>query len=101
HAVGGDPVDRDAGADDARRTGERRLDRRLVAGLVEEGLVAGIVGPYRRRAGSEGGVGRDDGRQRLVVDRDPLGRVLCLLDGLGDEEGDWIADIPYVILRQQ
>ena len=39
--------------------------------------------------------------QRLVLDRDQLGRVLRLVQGLGDDEGDRIADIAHPLLRQQ
>src|SRR5438067_6040316 len=49
HAVRADAVDRDTQAHDARRAGERRLDRGRIASRECEGLVAGVVGPSRRR----------------------------------------------------
>ena len=44
--------------DDARGAREGGVDRRPVAGLDGEGLVAGVVVPHRRRAGRERRLGR-------------------------------------------
>jgi hypothetical protein len=73
---------------------------RMTCGLEGEGLVAGVVGPHFRRIGRERGLGGDRGGERLVIDRDQLGRVLRLVRGFGDDEGDGVADIADAILRQ-
>ena len=100
HRVGGDAVDHGAVAHDVVGLGEGGIDRRLVADLVEERLVAGIVVPHRGRAGRQRRLGGDDRRQRLVIDRDELGRVLRLVQRLGDDEGDGLADIAHALVRQ-
>ena len=84
-----------------RGAGKRRVDRRLVADLVKEGFVAGVVVPHRRRAGGERRRGGDHRGQRLVVDLDQLGRVLGLVQRVGDDEGDRVADIAHALLRKQ
>jgi hypothetical protein len=61
-----------------RRARERGLGGCPVTGLEGEGLVAGIVGPYRRCVCGERSLRRDDGGERLVLDRDQLGGVLRL-----------------------
>ena len=101
HAVGGDAVDRDAHPNDPRRARQCRLNRRPIAGLEGESLVAGVVGPYRRRAGRERGLGGDDCGERLVRDLDQLRRVLCLVQRLGDNERDGVADVTDMVLREQ
>ena len=45
--------------------------------------------------------GRGDGGQRLVVDLDQLGGVRRLCIGLGDHEGDVVADPAHAVLRQR
>ena len=43
---------------------------------------------------------RDDGRQGLIVDRDQLGGVARLLQGLRHHKGDTVADRPHLPARQ-
>ena len=100
HAVGGDAVDHGLAADDVVGLGEGGVDRDLVARLVEERLVAGIVRPDGRRAGDERRLRCRYRRQDLVFDGEQLGRILCLVERFGDDEGHRIADISDVVLRQ-
>ena len=100
HGVAGHPVDANPVAHDVSGPGEARLDRRLVAHLVREGLVARIVVPDRGRAGRERIVRRDQSGQGGVVDGDQLCRIPCLLDGLRDDEGDRLAGHAHAVPRQ-
>ena len=61
----------------------------------------GIVVPHGGSAGSRRRLGRDDGRQRLVSTWDQFGGVFRLVQGLGDDEDDRMADIADPILCQQ
>ena len=79
---------------------EARIDRRLVAHLVGERLVARIVVPDRRRARRERVVRRNQGGQRGVIDRHQLGGVLRLFDGLGDDEGDRLTGHAHAVPGQ-
>ncbi len=101
HGVGGDAIDHGAMAHHMVGLGEGGIDRALVAGLVAERLVAGIVVPHRRRARRQRGLGAGHRRQHLVVDLDQLGGVLGRVQRLGDDEGDGIADIAHALARQQ
>ena len=101
HRIGGDAVDHHAVLHDMRGLGEGGLDRGLVADFVEPRRIAGAILPHRRRAGLHRVLGADHGRQRLVIDRDELGRVLRLGQCLGDDEGDAFADIAHAPLRQR
>ena len=88
-------------ADDAVGPGEGGIDRGLVAGLVEERLVARVLVPHRRRVRRRAPLRRvmtaGSGSYSIV---DQLGGVLCLVQRLGDDERDRVADIADAILRQ-
>ena len=43
----------------------------------------------------------DDGRQRLVVDVDELGRVLGEVERLGDDERDGVADETHLVVGER
>ena len=101
HRVCGDPVDVDLVAHNAIGTGERRVNRRLVADLVEKGFVARVVVPHRWRAGGERRRRGDHRGQNLVVDFDQLGCVFCLVDRVGDDKRDRVADIAHPFLGEQ
>ena len=101
HGVRRNPVDADPVADHVRGPGDGRLHCRPVADLVGEGLVARIVVPDGGRAGRHGVIDGDHRRQGRVIDGDPLGRVLRLREGFGDDEGDRLADEADAVLRQQ
>ena len=92
HRRGGDPIDDELAADDARGGGEGSFGRGAVADLMHEADVVGAIRPDLGRAGRERAFGRDDGRERLVLDLDQLGRVNRLVAALGDDKGDVIAD---------
>ncbi len=72
----------------------------LVAERHLEGDIAGVARPHRRRAGLERIERADHVGQRLPIDRDRLGGVLGLLDGIGDDEGDGVADMADHVARQ-
>ena len=88
----GDPVVDQIERDDARRAREGGLDGGGVAGLEIDAEVARHVVPDQRRARLQrlGGIGH--GGQGVVIDLDQLGRVPGRLQGLGDDEGDRLAD---------
>src|SRR5215471_20355608 len=75
HAGGGDAVDDELVLDHVVGLGDGGIGRRLVAEQLHEADIVGAAVPYLCRAGRVRLRGRDDGRQRLVVDRDQLGRV--------------------------
>ena len=79
---------------------ERGLGGRLVAEGEGEGDIARALSPHRRSAGLDGVLDRDHGGQRLVVDLDQLGGVACLPLGLGDDEGDAVADAAHLVVGQ-
>ena len=58
----------------------------------------GLVHELRRRLGS---AVVDDGRQRLVVDLDELGRVLGEVAVVGDDQRDRVADEAHLVLGQR
>ena len=84
----------------ARRR-RRALDRGPVADLPVEAEIAGRLVPHRGLARIEGARGIDDGRQRLVIDRDQLGRVARRGGGLGDDHRDRVADMPHPVARDR
>ncbi len=52
-------------------------------------------------SGSSASSRSHDGRQRLVVDEDQLGRVLGDVAALGDDDGDRLADVAHLVLGQR
>ena len=97
----GDPVDGEGSADDMRRPRQRIRDRRRIALPMGEGDVVRAERPDRRRGCAERVVDRGHRGQGLVVDRDALGRVQRQGFGLGDDEGDRIADEPHPVPDQR
>ena len=74
---------------------ERSLSRRRVATLRAEALeLQGCVVGHRR-------LDVGDDRQVVVVDVDQLGRVDGLGAGLGDDQGDRVADEPDLVVGQR
>ena len=98
--VGDDAVVDQVDRDDVGRPGELGVGGRRVAQVPVEADVAGGLVPHQGRAVGDGVVQVRDGRQRVVVDLDELGRVLGLRLGLGDDHDDRIADVPHLALRQ-
>ena len=90
--------DRDFG--DRMRLGEGRLGRLLVADRHVEQHVAGLVRPDLRRALLHGVDDAGHRRQRRPFDLDRLDRVAGVVDGVGDDEGDGIADMAHLVLRR-
>ena len=90
--------DRDLG--DRMRLGEGLLGRLLVADRHVEQHVAGMVRPDLRRVLLHGIGDAVDRRQRRPVDLDRLDRVARVIDGVGDDEGDGVADMAHLVLCQ-
>ncbi len=82
------PVVDDVELGDVRRLGERRVDRRLVAERPRVALVARRRVVDLRRARLQRVDAVDDRGQHVVVDVDQLGRVLRLVERLGDDQRD-------------
>ncbi len=100
HEVGDDARIDDRHFGDRMRLREGRVGRLLVADRHVEQHVAGMIGPDLRRAVLDGVGETDHGRQRRPVDVDRLDRVAGLVDGVGDHEGDGVADVADLILGQ-
>ena len=83
-----------------RRGGERRGDRRAVAGAPIEAEIARHFGRNLGRARRTGGSGGRHRRQGAVVDHDLLGGVERLRAGLGDDQRHRLADIADLVLGQ-
>ncbi len=75
------------------RLGERRFRRLLVADRHVEQDIAGMAGPDLRRILPYRIDDADRRRQRRPVDLDRLQRVARMLDGVGDDKGDGVADM--------
>ena len=93
-------IDDEVMLDDMRRLCECRVGRLLVALDLDEADVVRAILPHQRHAGLDGVAGRDDGRQRLVVDLDQFGSIDRLKIGLGNHEGDVVADHANAILDE-
>ena len=83
------------------RSGRGALDGGRIADLPIEAQISGMLvcalGPHRWLAGLKRLPGVDDGRQRLVIDRDPLGRVARGGQGLGDDHRHGVADMAHPV----
>ena len=67
---------------------------------IEPDILRHVIVEDRRVGGvGEGGLG--DRRQRVDVDGDEFGGVPGLRRGLGDDRGDRLADMPYLIRRER
>ena len=101
HRVADQPVVDQADPRDMRGLAEGRIGRRLVAELPVAAQVVGHVVEEKRRVGLDGVEHADHRRQHLVVDHHRLGAALRLLQRLGDHEGDRVADVAHLALRQR
>ena len=90
--------DRDFG--DRMRLVEGRFGRLLVADRHVEQHVAGLVRPDLRRALLHRVDDAGDRRQRRPVDLDRLDGVARVVDGVGHDEGDGIADMAHLVLGE-
>src|SRR5579875_373119 len=100
HELGMDARDHIAPLDAMGRCRESDIDRGTASDLPYVRDVVGIFLPDARRTGFECVVRFRHRRQRRVIDVDELGRVPGLVQGLGDDERHWIADIAYAAARQ-
>ncbi len=100
HEIGDDARIDDAHFRDRMRLGEDGLGRLLVADRDVEQHIAGLVGPDLRRPLLDGIGKAHHRRQRRPVHLDRLDGVARVVDGVGDHEGDGIADMTHLVLRQ-
>ncbi len=101
HGRGGDPVDHEAVLDDVIGPRKRGLGRSLVAEQLNKADIVGTVVPHPRRAPGGRLCGRRHRRQRLVVDRDPLGGVGGVVIRIRHHEGDIVADPAHPVPGQR
>ena len=95
HRVGGQPVVDDVERRHMGGVGERGLGLVLVAEGPEEGRVVRRLVMELRRVVSRG-IGRADHMRQLVIsDLQPLGRVLGLGEGFGDDDRHRVAHIAH------
>ena len=80
--------------------GEGGLGLGAVADLRVEGDVARDLVPDQRRARRLGGLDARDRLQRLPFDGEGFGRVPGRVHGLGDDEGDGVADMAHEAARE-
>ena len=80
--------------------GECGFGRLAVADRYIEQHVAGLIGPYLRRALLHRIDDSDYGRQRRPVDRDGLDRITRDVNGFGNDKGNGIADMPHLALGE-
>ncbi len=100
HVIGDQPLVDHAELDGAGGLREGGFGLAGVAGFDLEGDVAGLIGPDSRRFRRQCGGSADHMRQRLPIDRDRFGGVLRLRQRVGDHEGDGVADVAYLVARQ-
>ena len=86
---------------DVRGLGEGGGHLLAVAEVIVERDIAGRFVVDERRARARRFLRPHHGRQRIDVDLDRLGGVLCLQQGVGDDEGDGIADEAHLVGRQR
>ena len=84
-----------------RSLGEGRVGAGGVAGVPVDADIARHLVGNDRRAGRPGCLARGDGRQRLVVDRDQLGRIERLGVGLRDDERHRLAGKTHLAVGEQ
>jgi hypothetical protein len=103
HGAGVEKIGDEALIDDTQRNDPGRC-REGVGGralFAERHLEGGIAGaPHGRRPRLERIERADHMGQRLPIDRYRLGGVFSLLDGVGDDECDGIADVADHVARQ-
>ena len=85
----------------AGRGGEGGVHLALVAGLIEIGLVARAFLVELRRARREGVARRYDAGPGLIVDNDAFGGISRLVDRIGDNHRDWVADMHDTVERNR
>jgi hypothetical protein len=99
HAGSGHAIDDEAMLDHMVGLGDCGLSRGLVAEQLNESDIVGAVIPDPRRAAPDRVCSRYAGGQRLIIDRDQLGRIQRLVIGFRHHEGDVVADEAHAILH--
>ena len=100
HARSGNAVDHQAMLDDMGGLDKGSIGSGLVAEKLHEADVVRAIVEDERRAGCRSVGRRDDGRQRLVIDLDQLGRIHRLVHGLGNHKRHIVADPAHAVLDQ-
>ena len=90
--IGVDPIVDELDRDDVFGVAESGVGRFLAAHHQRHGDVVGRLVPHRRRPGFDRILGRNDRRQRFVLDLDQFGGVPRLLQGFRHHERDPVAD---------
>ena len=101
HRIDHDPVVDELEPGDVRGLRERLRDLLAVAVVIIERDIVRCLLIEHRRARPRGRFRIGDGRQRIDVDLDRLGRVLGLQQRLRHHEGDRIADKAHLVGRQR
>ena len=101
HRVRNEPVVDEVELDDARRLGEGGIDRGEVAEAPVVAKIARHIGKDLRRARLQRLAGIDDRRLLDIVDLDLVGRLARLLEGLGDDDRDRVADMAHMVGRER
>ena len=98
HRVSGDAVNYDTVTNDVISIGECCLGGRRVPNFMEKGFVPWVVIPYclRRTRGSLFDVNHR--WQRVVINFNQFGRILCKRQSFGNNEGDWLTDEANAII---
>ncbi len=101
HVLGLHPADHVAAPDDMSGAGEGSVGLGLVAPFIGVGNVVGVLVPNPRCV-RPGRIGRRGDRgQRVVIDLDQFGGVLCLRQRLRNDHRDGVADIAGPIDNQR
>src|SRR5206468_276018 len=95
-----DPVVNQAASHDMRGALKRCGDRLPIAKPVAEGDIVGRLRPDRGRTGLRRGREFTHRRKDVVLDLDQLAPLSRCLQGLGDDEGHRVADMPDALARQ-
>ncbi len=85
---------------DRMRLGKGFLGRLLVADRNVEQEIAGMVRPDLRRILPDGVDDAGDRRQRCPLHFDRFNGVARMIDCIGDDKGDGVADVPHLVLCQ-
>ncbi len=101
HRIADQPVVDEADARHMRGLAESGIGRRLVAERPVAAQIVRHVVEQKRRVALDGVEHADDRRQHLIIDDQRVGGALRLLARLRHDEGDRIADMAHLALRQR
>ena len=101
HRVRNETVVDEVELDDARGLGEGGIDRGEVAEAPVVTEIARHIGKDLRCPRLQRLAGVDDRRLLDILDLDLVGRLARLIEGLGDDDGDRVADVAHVVGRER